>query len=207
MAYDSIEFDHNRGSKFKLEGQHTRVPCLACHKEYKYRTGLKECVSCHTDVHKGSFGTACERCHTPDGFGLKTGFHDFGEFSLGGVHDRLDCLTCHGPKSPIRSRPVDCASCHKDPHMNSFGRSCAMCHNQFAWLPSTFRHNQTGFQLAGAHRFVSCDRCHVNRVYGGLPQECSFCHMNVFNPALPGHKGASLECESCHYTFGWKPAR
>ncbi|MFH1018335.1 MAG: cytochrome c3 family protein [Pseudomonadota bacterium] len=207
-AYNLIEFDHSRESRFKLEGGHTKVPCLECHKDYKYRTGLKDCSSCHVDVHKGAFGTSCERCHTTQAFGLKTGFHDFGEFSLGGVHDRLDCLTCHGPKSPVRNSPAGCASCHKDPHMSSFGRGCAECHNQFAWLPSTFRHNQTGFQLSGAHRFVACEQCHVNRIYGGLPQECGFCHMNVFNPATPPqHVGAAPQCETCHFTFGWRPAR
>lgn len=205
-AMNDIEFDHKREAKFRLNGAHLKTACNQCHLDYHYRPLPFDCASCHTDVHKGAFGNSCERCHTTTSFKPRTGFHDFGEFSLGGVHDRLDCLTCHGPKAPVRIQPAQCMSCHKDPHMNSLGSSCPDCHTQNSWLPSTFRHNQTGFELSGAHRFLSCDRCHFNRVYGGLPQECGFCHLKDFSATLPGHLGAPTACEACHYTFGWRPA-
>jgi hypothetical protein len=206
IAFNDIAFDHNRESKFKIDGQHAKVACNQCHTDYQYKIGRGDCVSCHLDVHKGTFGQACERCHSTQGFTMKSGFHDFGEFSLGGRHDRLDCISCHNDKAPVRQSPVICNSCHKDPHMNSMGQNCWNCHNQTAFLPATFRHNQTGFELSGAHRFLSCDRCHFNRVFGGLPQECSFCHLKDFNPALPQHTGQQPVCDQCHFTFGWRPA-
>ena len=76
-------------------------------------------------------------------------------------------------------------------------------------MPATFRHNQTGFDLTGAHRFLSCNQCHVNRVFGGLPSECGFCHQKDFRATVLQHKGLVLPvaCERCHFTFGWKPAK
>lgn len=210
IAFNDIDFDHNREARFPLRGKHTENQCNQCHINYQYKLPSYECASCHLDIHKGSFGQACERCHTTSGFSVRPGFHDFGEFSLGGAHDRVDCLTCHGPKAAIRTEPTQCASCHKDPHMNSFGNRCYTCHGQYAWLPSKFRHNQTGFELSGAHRFLSCDRCHFNRVLGGLPQECTFCHIKDFrDPSVfPPHQNAvGLPCDTCHLTFGWRPTR
>ncbi len=210
VAFNEVEFDHNRESRFKLDGEHVKNQCNQCHLDYRYKFPSFECATCHLDVHQGSFGSSCERCHMTSSFTVRTGFHDFGEFSLGGAHDRVDCLVCHGPKSAIRPSQTQCSSCHKDPHMNSLGHACYNCHTQFKWLPSTFRHNQTGFELSGAHRFLSCDRCHFNRVFGGLPQDCPFCHTKDFkNPSIfPPHQGAvGLPCNNCHFTFGWRPTR
>jgi hypothetical protein len=44
-------------------------------------------------------------------------------------------------------------------------------------------------------------------VFGGLPQECNFCHLKDFNGALPAHVGAPTTCDTCHFTFGWRPSR
>jgi hypothetical protein len=183
--------------------------CNQCHWNFEYKISERTCASCHLDVHNGAFGTSCDRCHTTSSFTTKTGFHDFGEFSLGGSHDRVDCLICHGPKAPIRVKPTQCVACHKDPHMNSLGPNCYQCHTQNSWLPTTFRHNQTGFELSGAHRFLSCDTCHFNRVFGGLPSECVFCHSKDFvdGTRYPPHVGASTQCQNCHFSFGWRPVK
>ncbi|MFH1263337.1 MAG: hypothetical protein V1495_07860 [Pseudomonadota bacterium] len=209
IAMNDIAFDHKHASRFRVEGAHEKVACNQCHLDYHYRPLSSECSSCHEDAHKGTFGPACQRCHVTSSFRPRKGFHDFGAFSLGGVHDRLDCKVCHAPTSPGRIQPAQCAACHRDPHLGSLGPDCAGCHTQVAWLPSKFRHTQTGFQLSGAHRFLSCDRCHFNRVFGGLPQDCAFCHQKDFVPAtkIPQHLGASSQCESCHYTYGWRPAK
>ena len=209
QAFNNIDFDHNRSSRFPLTGKHKEIQCNQCHKDYKYKLNLLECNQCHIDVHKNSFGDRCERCHNTNNFSVGSGFHDFGEYSLGGVHDRLNCLVCHGPKAKVRPSLHQCASCHKDPHMNSFGNRCFTCHGQVSWLPSTFRHKQTGFELSGAHRFVSCDNCHANRVFGGLPQECSFCHLDNFAAAsfIPQHQLGNTQCDNCHRTYGWRPTR
>ncbi|MEZ4845744.1 MAG: hypothetical protein R2877_01870 [Bdellovibrionota bacterium] len=208
IGFNDIEFNHNREARFRLDGAHVRNQCNQCHWNNKYKFGDFSCSTCHMDVHKGANGPKCENCHTTSGFKqAKVGFHNFGSFRITGVHDKMDCVTCHNPKAPARARPMECSSCHKDPHMGSLSQECSNCHGQIAWLPSSFRHNQTGFELSGAHRFLSCDRCHANRIFGGLPNECMFCHLKDFNASLPQHVGAPMTCNTCHYTFGFRPAK
>ncbi|MCB0327195.1 MAG: hypothetical protein KDD52_06220 [Bdellovibrionales bacterium] len=206
-AFNDIEFDHNRSSRFKIDGAHEKNLCNQCHWNNKYKLGKFDCGTCHRDVHQGSFGTGCARCHTTTEFERSEGYHDFGDFSLGGVHDQLECDQCHSPTKAVRVLEKQCGSCHRDPHMNSLSDRCIDCHRQTSWLPSTFQHNQTGFELSGAHRFLECSDCHYSRVFGGLPQECYFCHFKDFNPSLPAHAGGSTTCDSCHYTFGFRPTK
>ena len=66
-------FDHNKQTKFSLEGAHQNLSCQLCHHDDladpKYPP-LK-CGSCHRDedIHRGSFGRDCSRCHNNDSFG------------------------------------------------------------------------------------------------------------------------------------------
>lgn len=206
-SFNDVEFNHNREAKFRIDGAHVKNECNQCHWNNKYKFGDFSCSTCHIDIHKGSFGPNCDRCHTTTGFKLAEGFHNFGSFRITGVHNKIDCVTCHNPKAPARARPMECSSCHKDPHMGSLSQECSTCHGQTAWMPTTFRHNQTGFELSGAHRFLTCDSCHKNRIFGGLPNECFFCHFKDFNASLPQHVGAPTTCNTCHYTFGFRPAK
>lgn len=206
-SFQDIEFNHNREAKFRIDGQHVKNQCNQCHWNNKYKMGDFTCSTCHVDVHKGSFGPNCDNCHTTSNFKMTKGFHEFGGFRITGVHNKLNCNTCHNPKAPARARPMECSSCHRDPHMNSLGMNCYTCHGQNAWMPTTFRHNQTGFELSGAHRFLQCSNCHFNRVFGGLNSECMSCHMKDFNASLPQHVGAPTTCNTCHYTFGFRPAK
>jgi Zn finger protein HypA/HybF involved in hydrogenase expression len=71
------EFDHNKQTKFKLDGAHEKLPCKECHKDpvedNKKIEMPKYCYGCHQkdDVHHGSFGQNCGRCH------VTTTFSDF----------------------------------------------------------------------------------------------------------------------------------
>jgi len=61
------DFDHNRRTKFILDGGHDGLDCLACHTEPS-KTKLETpntCNGCHRadDIHEGDFGPQCERCH------------------------------------------------------------------------------------------------------------------------------------------------
>jgi hypothetical protein len=65
-------FDHDRQTKFKLDGKHKGLDCAACHKQpmpKKVRMA-GTCVSCHEDedVHNGEYGRQCERCHVASSF-------------------------------------------------------------------------------------------------------------------------------------------
>ena len=67
------DFDHDRRSKYKLDGAHRKLACDACHVKAA-PTGRdfaalgSDCLSCHRkdDVRDGSFGARCEQCHVTD---------------------------------------------------------------------------------------------------------------------------------------------
>ena len=65
-------FDHNKQTKFDLEGAHKGIVCDACHnKPVKDKIKLpKQCYNCHSkdDIHDGSYGRNCERCHNVKNF-------------------------------------------------------------------------------------------------------------------------------------------
>ena len=71
-TWKAWDFNHDRRTKFALDGGHVRLACNACH-----RAPVKDdarlptaCVACHEkeDAHEGRFGRLCERCHTTDNF-------------------------------------------------------------------------------------------------------------------------------------------
>ncbi len=71
-TWKSWNFDHDRRTKYKLDGAHLKTGCLDCHKtpvEKKFDVPLM-CGGCHAnkDVHDGGFGQKCERCHVTDDF-------------------------------------------------------------------------------------------------------------------------------------------
>jgi nitrate/TMAO reductase-like tetraheme cytochrome c subunit len=66
------DFDHDRRTRFKLDGAHKPLACLACHtKPMSGKVSAPAtCAGCHEtdDVHDGRFGRQCERCHVTDNF-------------------------------------------------------------------------------------------------------------------------------------------
>ena len=71
-SWKSWDYDHDRRTKFRLDGAHRKVDCYACHKrplgDKEKATLPRTCMACHLgeDVHNGGFGPACERCHVTD---------------------------------------------------------------------------------------------------------------------------------------------
>lgn len=212
-SFKKMKFDHATQSRFVLKGEHIWQSCRHCHFGdhgglYKFKN--IECGVCHSDIHLGKYGKVCDKCHSEAGWRHVTYAHSFGDYYLGGVHDKLECMICHKEGELLTGEGFQCISCHKkDPHYGSLGGHCGDCHNQIEWIPSTFNHNRTGFDLDGAHRYVECDRCHKNRIYGGLPTDCYFCHQNDFagskrhRDSLAGREN----CELCHFSTNWYPVR
>jgi hypothetical protein len=65
-------FDHDRATKYVLEGKHRTARCEACHTQPAPRGRPtaplpSDCLSCHRqdDAHEGRFGRRCDNCHTP----------------------------------------------------------------------------------------------------------------------------------------------
>ena len=71
-SWKSWDFNHDRQTRFALDGAHRKVSCDACHrKPVPNRATLPtSCISCHAadDVHDGAFGKQCGRCHVTSTF-------------------------------------------------------------------------------------------------------------------------------------------
>ncbi len=77
---------------------------------------------------------------------------------------------------------------------------CADCHTTDSWLmraDATFRHESTGFTLAGQHRFLKCESCHRGLAFAGTKRECLSCHTDVHNSEL------GPDCMRCHTMTSW----
>ena len=62
------DFDHDKNTKFKLDGGHKGIICYECHKTPSKAKKLATpvtCDACHAanDIHEGNFGRQCDRCH------------------------------------------------------------------------------------------------------------------------------------------------
>jgi hypothetical protein len=72
---------------------------------------------------------------------------------------------------------------------------CAMCHGTDSWTmkhDATFKHETTGFVLAGQHKTLQCAACHRGLKFEKMKSTCTSCHTDV-------HKGEhGIECAKCH---------
>ena len=71
-SWKAWTFDHDKRTRFPLDGKHEGVACSACHdKPFDGRVVTSsQCVACHArdDVHQGSYGRACQQCHVTSSF-------------------------------------------------------------------------------------------------------------------------------------------
>lgn len=216
------KFDHKKIGQWSLEGRHAELSCQKCHAEHllgRYKIESRsssskpnECANCHVDVHQGKMGSNCASCHNFQTFALDQGeqVHDLGFFKLSGTHDQLPCSSCHRPDTNLQGQALFCTTCHQknDIHLGKMGPNCNDCHGQNAWLPTTFKHNQTAFKLTGAHRYLPCADCHKNQIYQGLPNDCYFCHSDSKISGVASHQsGIVQDCADCHSTLSWTMRR
>jgi hypothetical protein len=72
VDWQSWRFDHNRQTRFTLDGAHIEVACDACHRQtLDAQLALgQRCGDCHRsdDVHDSEFGLDCGRCHSSESF-------------------------------------------------------------------------------------------------------------------------------------------
>jgi hypothetical protein len=202
-SWKGASFDHSK-TGFKLTGAHTSARCTQCHTKPDYANVQTTCIGCHRsdDTHGGNL-PKCSTCHTTKAWQPDTFSHSSTGFKLTGAHASASCLKCH-PGYRYKNTPKTCYACHKsqDAHNGKFGTSCGACHSTKAWKPASVDHDKTDFPLTGAHRSVSCAKCHVNNVYAGTPKTCRSCH----SKPSTHQPDAFSNCSSCHTTSRWKPA-
>lgn len=208
-AWTAVKFNHNKDTKYALQGKHKKVACTACHKGDVYADLSKVCVACHrhNDVHQGQEGEKCEQCHDEGGWGGNVFFdHDLTKFPLLGTHVITACEECH-LTAAYQDADITCRSCHmKDDakiHKERLGGNCELCHSANAWKLWSFDHDkQTDYRLDGAHKGLDCHACHAKPVKTKieLSDTCISCHERD-----DIHRGSfGTNCKRCHVTESWK---
>lgn len=156
---ETLHFDHDEDSRFKLLGRHASVACSACHKLEKGRFPAGEgeavrflpladkCSACHANVHDPAWwktSTArqeadCQLCHGVESFVVESFDHGRTSLPLEGGHASLSCDRCHAFAS-LEGRPIllfedskqGCADCHRTPHSRRL-TDCLACHSTSNW--------------------------------------------------------------------------
>ena len=207
-AWQQVQFDHNRLTKFPLLGGHRSASCAACHQpKLALLKPATTCISCHAadDKHKGGNGTDCERCHTTDSWKAVTFNHDkMTRFPLDGKHALAKCEACHVKPADQAKLPVECGSCHAkdDVHAGKLGADCARCHDTTGWKDKVrFDHDLTRFPLLGKHAQVQCQDCHADRSFAAKGITCADCHADDHHK---GALGTPSQCRDCHNAVDWK---
>ncbi len=71
-SWKAWDFDHDKRTRFALDGKHKGLVCSSCHTKPVEGKVLAsaQCVSCHQkdDVHEGSYGRQCQTCHITSTF-------------------------------------------------------------------------------------------------------------------------------------------
>ena len=180
-GWNGYDFDHDRKTKFVLEGAHKEASCSGCHEEGDFKKNLKkECYACHKkqDIHEGALGKRCEGCHGEKRWRKHRFDHD--------NYKKTACVDCHESD---------------DIHMGRYGSRCSSCHLVSEWSKGKFNHDQdTKFELKGQHKDVACMLCHKGSVKDEKEKkECNQCHLkdDVHN------KNLGNDCRTCHNEQGW----
>lgn len=147
----SIAFEHNRDTKYPIDGKHIGLSCFKCHKPnpslpkmtppariYHFKElAVKSCETCHKNPHPRDFlqrfGNAkCESCHTTAGWGQLAKMnqffnHDKTRFPLTGDHKNVKCDSCHKVegKSQYKFKGFEkkfCITCHENIHVKQFSK-------------------------------------------------------------------------------------
>jgi hypothetical protein len=207
-VWQAARFDHDKDSKYPLNGLHEKATCEGCHPNRQYKPTPTSCgdAQCHLadDAHKLRLGTACEKCHRETGENIFQ-HNKQAAFKLRDSHLNVACKNCH-PTLEFKPRPKDCFGCHPEPtvHKGLYGTACVDCHNEVAWANIKPIHDVGNFSLAGSHDGVACVRCHKDtRPLAGTGNLCITCHRE------DDIHGNSLgpKCGDCHSQWAFAPAR
>jgi len=205
--WSEITFDHDKDTKYKLEGRHQSVDCQACHKGDVYKKLSKKCYKCHKseDAHNDLFGKKCRTCHITKVWKKHIFNHDKDStFKLKGKHKKVDCVACH-PGKVYQKLDEKCVACHKhdDSHNGQEGNDCEECHNERGWnFQVFFDHDLTAFPLLDGHAITPCEECHITNAYQDAETKCYSCHKKDDDEFHKMRLGKN--CALCHNANSWK---
>lgn len=199
--------------------------CLLCHKEINRQiiqsngfhaasqTKKLDCFSCHSEHHGLNFQMIR--------IDKKTFNHSLTGYELKGAHKTKikNCQECHQAaniqnpslkKKPNSYLGLDskCLSCHDDYHQKTLSSECSSCHDLNSFRPASgFNHNNSDFELNGAHKKTDCASCHKVEIRNGKRMaqytnlnfsSCASCHKDE-------HKGEfGTNCKACHLEESFK---
>jgi len=212
-------YDH---SSFPLVGGHAGISnCNDCH-QGNYTNPPNTCNACHLPDYNATtnpnhsvaqFPSDCALCHNEFAW-VPSGF-DHSSFPLVGGHAGIsNCNDCH--HGNFTNTPNTCNACHMPDYAATtnpnhtaaqFPTDCAVCHNETAWVPSSYNHSS--FPLVGGHAGISdCNDCHHGN-FTNTPNTCNACHMPDYNATTnPNHSSAQFptDCAMCHNETAWTPS-
>lgn len=143
-GWSELKFDHDKESRYPLDGAHEKLACGKCHASKKvkgkevvtYRPLPIGCDGCHEDEHVRQFvgedgTTDCRRCHDHEKLKEAPKFRHappFTDYLLDGAHEKVACKECHkqiqvatGVKTTrYVGTPRACEQCHGDVHDGGF---------------------------------------------------------------------------------------
>ena len=149
---ESINFNHNLDTRFKVDGKHKELTCIKCHTNsdvtkkdspriYHFKELEKDnCVICHKNPHlktftKKTLEKKCASCHMTSSWKDPKKSDQFNHntdtrFVLDGKHKNIKCSTCHkeGENKIFKfdfSEKQFCEACHLNVHKNQFSEKFA----------------------------------------------------------------------------------
>lgn len=219
-------FNHEQ-TKFTLKGKHQTLECIACHKTttqngqtFQQFSGVEfaNCTNCHKDVHDNKFGNDCRKCHNESSFtqvkSIGAFNHEKTSFPLRGMHQAVNCKTCHKRSLTQPVKHNLCKDCHSDYHENQLAKNgnspdCAECHSVKGFTPSNFtieKHDNTAFPLDGSHLATPCFTCHKTQEkwnFANLGKRCVDCHENIHENTISEKYLPENDCGNCHSSTLW----
>jgi hypothetical protein len=94
---------------------------------------------------------------------------------------------------------VQIVTAQQSPH-GKIKIACELCHSTDSWSMrknTPFKHDSTGFILAGRHKNVQCRSCHQKLVFVKRGSDCLSCHTDIHRQEL------GQNCQRCHTLESW----
>lgn len=178
----SYTLEQHNQSSFPLKDSHMAIPCFSCHvkdSRWEFKNIGVRCIDCHKNIHQDIISEKyipegkCETCHNLATWNSVDFNHEKTNFILEGKHITTSCKKCHftessdnNVKQTFKNLSTQCEDCHNDVHREQFIENemvlCNRCHKPASWTALLFDHDAARFKLDGAHKKVSCNKCHTS---------------------------------------------